>query len=104
MPLRRAVRRPSIALLAVWLATWSSACGGDSGTQPSAIAGNYTATVFQVTPTGQSMIDVLAQGGTLSLSVAADNSTTETISLPASVTGTAFTGARRYRTPRTPSS
>jgi len=75
----------------VCLAMWSSACGSDSTTQASStIAGNYVATVFQVTPTGLSTIDVLAQGGTLTLSIAADNTTTGTISLPASILGTAF--------------
>ena len=33
---------------------------------------------------------MLAQGGTLTLSIAADNTTTGTISLPASILGTAF--------------
>jgi hypothetical protein len=71
----------------------SSACGSDSSTQASLIAGTYSATVFQVTPTGQAPIDVIAQGGTLSLTIAADNSTTGTINLPASVAGSAFTAS-----------
>ncbi|MBW8770594.1 MAG: hypothetical protein JF589_12610 [Gemmatimonadetes bacterium] len=87
---RRLVRPGTTALLAMCFAVWSSACGGDSTTQVSTIAGNYSATVFQVTPTGLPTIDVLAQGGTLTLSIAADNSTTGNISLPASVLGTAF--------------
>jgi hypothetical protein len=92
--LSRRLVRPRIALLlAACVAMWSSACGGDSGTQPTSIAGNYTATVLQVTPTGQSTIDVLAQGGTLSISIASDNSTTGTINLPASVAGTPFTAS-----------
>jgi len=89
--LSRRLARPRIALLAICLAVWSSACGSDSSTtQASAIAGNYKATVFQVTPTGQQTIDVLAQGGTLTISIAADNTFTGSISLPASVLGTAF--------------
>ena len=87
---RRIVRPRNVALLALCLALWSSACGSDSTTQPSAIAGNYVATVFQVTPTGLPTIDVLAQGGTLSISIAADNSTTGSITIPASILGTAF--------------
>lgn len=93
MPFRRLVRPRTTALLAMCIAMWSSACGGDSGTQASIIAGNYTATVFRVTPSGQSVIDVLAQGGTLSISIAADNSTTGSISLPASVAGTPFSAS-----------
>jgi hypothetical protein len=46
--------------------------------------------VFQLTPAGQPPIDVLAQGGTLSITIAADNSTTGSISLPASVAGAPF--------------
>ena len=44
-------------------------------------------TTFRVTPTGQSPINVLAQGGTLSLVIASNSSTSGTLSLPASVTG-----------------
>lgn len=61
-------------------------CKSDS-TSPPPIAGTYTATTLSVTPSGQSSIDVLAQGGTLSITIAADNSTTGTLYLPSSVTG-----------------
>lgn len=37
------------------------------------------------------MIDVLAQGGTLSINIASDNSTTGTLTLPASVAGSPVT-------------
>jgi hypothetical protein len=87
---RRIVHPRTAALLAMCFAMWSSACGGDSSTQVSTIAGNYSATVFQVTPSGQATIDVLAQGGILAISILADNSFTGAISVPASVLGTPF--------------
>ena len=71
----------------------SSACGSDSPSQASSLAGVYTATVFRVTPTGQPPIDVLAQGGTLSITIASDNTASGTLSLPASVAGTAFSAS-----------
>ena len=78
-----------LALLTLTSA-WLSGCGSDSPNQPSSIAGVYTATVFRVTPTGQPTIDVLAQGGSLSITIASDNTASGTLSLPASVAGTPF--------------
>lgn len=66
-----------------------AACGSDSSTGTTQIAGNYSATTFLVTPTGQPTINVLPQGGTLSIAIASNNSTSGTLSLPASVTGDA---------------
>jgi hypothetical protein len=66
------------------------ACGGDSPTQtPQAdtLAGTYTATTFRVTPTGQAMIDVLAQNGSLVLTIASDNSTSGSLLVPSTVPG-----------------
>ena len=72
------------------MASASTACGSDSPTQASSpIAGTYVATVLRVTPTGQPTIDVLAQGGTLSITIAADNTTTGSLTLPASLAGSA---------------
>jgi hypothetical protein len=91
--------RRSISRLAAMLATLAclgagAACGGSDSptttTTPPSIIGSYTATTFQVTPTGQPMIDVLAKGGTLSLIIAADNSTTGSLSLPPSILGSPF--------------
>ena len=94
---RISAARQRVRLLAVVLLTlatgWSSACGSDSPSQPSSLAGVYTATVFRVTPTGQSPIDVLAQGGSLSITIASDNTATGTLSLPASIAGTAFSAS-----------
>jgi hypothetical protein len=75
-------------LAASLLLVAASAC---SSTDASPLAGSYVATTFQVTPTGQSMIDVLAQGGTLGISITDDNSTSGTLFVPASVAGTAIT-------------
>ncbi|MCU0633879.1 MAG: hypothetical protein MUE41_03305, partial [Gemmatimonadaceae bacterium] len=83
---RAAIRRLAIAFVA---ATMVTACDEDSVTQVPSVAGTYRATTFQVTPQGQAPIDVLARGGTLELSIASDNSTSGTLTLPASVTGVA---------------
>jgi hypothetical protein len=72
---------------------WLSACGSDTPDQPSSIAGAYAATVFRVTPTGQPTIDVLGQGGSLSVTIASNNTASGSLSLPASVAGTAFTAS-----------
>lgn len=65
-------------------------CGNSSDpASPSPLAGSYTATAFRVTLAGQNAIDVLAQGGALSVTVAADDRTSGTLVVPSSVTGTA---------------
>jgi hypothetical protein len=96
MPHYRSVRR-SAATFATFAAFvllgTSTSCGGSDGpttTTPPSIVGSYKATVFQVTPAGQPMIDVIAKGGTLSLVIAADNSTTGSLSLPPTILGTPF--------------
>jgi hypothetical protein len=61
-------------------------CSSDNTTS-SSIAGVYTATVFHVTPTGQSAIDVLAAGGSLAITISAANATSGTLNLPTTVTG-----------------
>ncbi len=62
-------------------------CGSDTPTEVPTLAGTYQASTFQVTPTGQSTIDALSQGAVLSVVIAANNATTGTLTLPASVTG-----------------
>ena len=64
-----------------------AACGSDTPTQASTLAGSYRATTFRVTPTGQSATDILASNGSLTITVGADNATTGSLFLPASVTG-----------------
>jgi hypothetical protein len=75
-------------LLAASLFVAATAC---SSTDANPIAGNYVGTTFQVTPTGESMIDVLARGGSLGITIANDNSTSGAVHVPASVAGTDFT-------------
>jgi hypothetical protein len=90
MSYHRSARRWAAVLV---LAGLGAACGGSDSTPtvtPPSIVGSYKATVFQVTPTGQPLIDVIARGGTLSLVIAADNSTTGSLSLPPSILGSPF--------------
>lgn len=72
-------------LLASATAGALAACS--STVDPSAIAGNYQATTLRVTPTGQGESDVLAAGGTLLLTVAPNNATSGTLTIPAALTG-----------------
>jgi hypothetical protein len=77
-------------LLAAALITLASACGSSTDANP--IAGSYVATTFRVTPTGQSEMNILAQGGSLGITIAHDNGTSGTLFVPASATGdVAFT-------------
>ncbi|NOT06799.1 MAG: hypothetical protein HOP28_01200 [Gemmatimonadales bacterium] len=64
-----------------------AACGSDHTAPSSPLAGRYTATVFRVTPTGQGEIDVLAAGGTLSITISVTNGTTGLLTVPAALTG-----------------
>ena len=79
MPLRLSLGLISLCLLA--------ACGSDSSGPSLTLAGNYSATIFRVTPPGQASIDVLAAGGTLNIDITSAGATTGNISIPASVTG-----------------
>ncbi len=53
------------------------------------LSGTYAATKFLVTPTpsGLPPIDILAAGGSLSVTIGTDNTTTGTLNIPGSVTG-----------------
>lgn len=73
--------------LASALAVAVTGCDSDDPTESDTIAGVYNATTFRVTPAGQGTIDVLAQGGILTLSIASSGATTGILSLPPSVTG-----------------
>ena len=65
-----------------------------NGTEPTDIAGTYTATVFKVTPTGQAQIDVLAAGGSLTITIGSANATSGSLNIPASINGgTPFTAS-----------
>jgi hypothetical protein len=85
--------RARLLALVTFASAWVSGCGSDSPSQPSSLAGTYVATVFRVTPTGESTIDVLAAGGSLSVTIASDNTASGSLSIPASVAGTPFTAS-----------
>jgi hypothetical protein len=77
------VRR--LVLAAVSAFAVASACSNDVSIEPDVLAGSYVATSFLVTPSGQPTVDVIAKGGALSITIAADSSTTGLLSLPAGV-------------------
>lgn len=63
-----------------------AACG-DSPAESGSIAGAYEATTFRATPSGLPAVDVLAQGGALTVVIEADNRTIGTLRVPASLAG-----------------
>lgn len=72
------------------LATFVSAgcTGTDAPIVPNQqIVGSYVATRFLVTPTDKPAINVLAQGGSLSIAINASNETTGALLMPAGVFG-----------------
>lgn len=77
------VRRFMLAVTA----TAMMACGDDNPTEPAALAGSYRATTFRVTPTGQPTADILVQGGSLSITIADNGSTTGSLVVPATLGG-----------------
>lgn len=77
-----ALRRAS-GLVGLCLAM--SACS--ESTSVPTIVGAYTATTFQVASAGQGSRDALAEGGNLAITIAQDNSTSGTLTVPASITG-----------------
>ena len=77
------IRRRAAAATAALLV--AAGCG--KVTDPDPLVGTFLASTFTVTPAGQSVVDVLAQGGTLGLNVANNFVTAGTLILPASVTG-----------------
>jgi len=67
-------------------------CGGGTEgiTEPDIdITGNYVATYFHVTPTGKPTIDVLARGGSLTMTITAASTTSGTLVIPQDVFGSA---------------
>jgi hypothetical protein len=57
-------------------------CGDDDN-----LTGSYQATVFTTQPTGGAVTNVLAAGGSISLVIGSDLSTSGTLSIPAGVQG-----------------
>ena len=73
-------------LLGTALIASTAACGDDP-TSPNPLNGTYTATTLRVTPDGQPEIDILAEGGTLSLTLSGQNTVAGSLFIPASATG-----------------
>ena len=64
-----------------------AACVNSQTGENETISGTFQATIFTVTPTGQGLIDVIAAGGSLRITISESGATTGQLSLPASVTG-----------------
>ena len=77
--LRRLALLPALALAA--------ACENSVSIDPDVLAGSYAATSFVVTQTGQPSVDVLAKGGSLTINIAANDSISGLLVLPAGVPG-----------------
>jgi hypothetical protein len=71
-------------LLLLCLAGLVGAC---ESTEPNPLAGSFEATTFIVTEVGEPPTDVLALGGSLSITIAQNNSVNGTLSLPPELTG-----------------
>ena len=94
--LRTTSRLRRIAFVAsVIVAGASAGCGGsDPVVLPKVdITGNYVATRFIVTPTGKPSIDVLQRGGSLTMNIAADKTTSGTLFVPQDVIGSSTTAS-----------
>ncbi|HKP15564.1 MAG TPA: hypothetical protein VJT85_05850 [Gemmatimonadaceae bacterium] len=78
----RIPRRFSLLAL-IPLLSLASACENSVSITGDVLAGSYTATSFVVTQTGQPPVDVLSKGGSLTINIAADSTTTGTLVLPA---------------------
>ena len=77
--LRRLALLPALAL--------ASACENSVSIEPDVIAGSYVATSFVVTQTGSPAVDVLARGGSLLINIAANDSISGLLVLPAGLPG-----------------
>lgn len=51
------------------------------------LEGSYSATLFRITPSGESEVDVLANGGRLTMTISETNTTTGSLIVPSSVDG-----------------
>src|SRR5919107_358586 len=61
-------------------------CGDETGPHE-AIAGDYLATTFTVTPSGEAPQNALAAGASMDIFLASSGTTTGTLNVPATVTG-----------------
>jgi hypothetical protein len=71
----------------LWCALLSVAASGGCSTEPSEVSGTWVATVFNVTPSGEAPIDLLAAGATLTITIDAGNMTTGSLTIPAGIGG-----------------
>jgi hypothetical protein len=78
-------RRFRAAFLVLSVTGFTLGCG--ESTPPSSIAGTWVATSFQSTQAGQAPVNVLALGGGMSITIAADNTTTGVLTIPGSLIG-----------------
>ena len=80
---------------ALLVASSALGCGGlDTVGNSNLLSGTYLATIFLVTPTGQAQSDVLAAGGSLSITIDESGNTTGSLNIPGTVTGgAAFTAS-----------
>ena len=81
----RRTRFRSLWLAAALLIPIVTACKDES------LVGTYTATLFTFSPTGDAPTNVLTAGGSINLVIASNLTTSGTMVLPASVTGTVST-------------
>ena len=79
----RRIRRLVLAVVPAFALL--SACENDVSIESDVLEGSYAATSFLVTPSGQPTVDVIAKGGSLVITIAADSTTTGLLSLPAGV-------------------
>ena len=77
------LRARRLVLAVVPALALASGCKNDVSIESDVLAGSYTATSFLVTPSGQPTVDVIAKGGSLTITIAADSTTTGLLSLPA---------------------
>lgn len=64
-----------------------AACESDSTGPEGPLEGTYTATYFRITPAGEAEADVIAAGGSLTINIAENNTTTGQLIVPSSITG-----------------
>ncbi len=77
-----------LAFVAALVVSGAGCNAGEAIIEPTIdIAGAYQATTFKVTPTGKATIDVLAKGGTMTLAISNDNTTTGSLVIPQDVIG-----------------
>ena len=83
---RRTLRGVAPVLTSLAVAGALAACSSDTVTEPTSLAGTYQATTLRALPTGGDDLDLLAEGVSLTLVIAADNSTTGTLTVPGDLT------------------